>query len=93
MHQDSGYKASEKKSDFSQGEDLVVTRNKLTLKKPNKEQIKALLHLKPPRSFNKRKSFLRAIQCFALFLPRFPEKEKMITEKPSLGKAQERDEN
>ena len=42
--------------------------------KPNKEKVKATLELKQPENTKQLKSFLGAIQCLAMFLPRLSER-------------------
>ena len=42
--------------------------------KPNKEKVKAILDLEEPKNTKQLKSFLRAIQYLAKFLPKLSEK-------------------
>ena len=69
-----GYRASEKKSEFFQNQ-MKWLGNKIDEDgiKPNKEKVKAILDLKHPENPKQLKSFLGAIQCLVILLPRLSE--------------------
>ena len=73
--ENAGYRASEKKSEFSQTK-MKWLGHEIDKEgiKPNKEKVKAILDLKHPENPKQLKSFLGAIQYQAKFLPRLSER-------------------
>ena len=73
--EEAGYSASEKKSEYLLKETIwlgyVITEHRI---KPSKEKTQAMLQLKSATSCKELKSFLRAIQYLAKFIPKLSEK-------------------
>ena len=74
-HENEGYKASKKKSEFYQKE-LVWLGHTISQDgiRPNKEKTDAINKVNPPTNTRTLKSFLGAIQYFAKFIPNLSEK-------------------
>ena len=73
--EESGYRASERKSEFFlKSTKWLGHENDEMRIKPNREKVKAILELKHPENQKQLKSFLGAIQYLAKLLPRLSEK-------------------